>query len=97
MRGAVRDDSNLVACITHDLRLGHDVPRILELVPQAVEIVLVVIRPLAVLGFLVVPTPASEPCALRMVDARQRAIANAVAVDVFVASKSSKAIEVFLA
>src|SRR3974390_2736560 len=97
VRSAVRDDPDVVACIAHHLRLGNYGACVLKLVPQAVEIVLVVVRTLAVLGVLVMPTAASEPCTLGMVDARQRAVADAVAIHVFVASKSPDSIEVFLA
>ena len=97
MRGAVGDDADFVALVAHHLRLGHQRARVFELAAQAVQVVHVVVGTLAVLAhFSLCPLPRANHAALRMIGARQRAIADAVAVHVFVARESAQAVEVFL-
>ena len=52
---AVTDDADFRLRLVPDIRLRDVLPRRLELAPQAVHVVDVVVRPLAVLTLLVVP------------------------------------------
>src|ERR1019366_9032188 len=95
MRGSVRDDPNFVPVVAYHLRLGNKRACVLELVRQTVHVVGVVVRPFAVAGGLVVPATAREPRRLRMVGSRQSPVADAVAVHVFVARETARALQLF--
>ena len=56
-----------------------------------------VVGAFAVLRFFVVSAAAREIGGRRMIGARQSAVADAVAVDVFVAGESAQAVEIFFA
>ncbi len=91
MRGAVGDDADFVAFIAEHLGPRHQRARVFELALQAIEIVHVIVGALTVLRLLVVSAAAREPCGCGMVGSRQGAIANAVAIKIFVAGEASQA------
>ena len=95
MRGAVGDDADFVAVVAHDLRPRNQRARGFELVRQAVHVVGVIVRTLAVLRLLVVSAAAREPCRSGMVGSRQGAIADAVAVHVLVAREAAQPFQIF--
>src|SRR5262249_52268271 len=64
-----------------------------KLTAQAVQIVAVVVGPLAVLAFLVMSGTAREPGALRMIDAGQSAIAEAIPFAILVAGETTNPAE----
>src|SRR5262249_48253331 len=94
MRGAVGDDADLrLAGI--DLGAWHERAGGLELAIQALQVVLVIIRTLAVLSMLVVAAAAREVRCSGMIRSRQGAVRNRVAIHVFVAREAAQTIEIF--
>src|SRR6516165_11678568 len=94
MRGSVSDDADVMAVVFHHFRFGNNLARTLKLVPQTIKIVLVVVWPFTVLALLVVSRTAREPSALRMIDPRQGAITNAIAVDIFVSCETTEPVKI---
>src|SRR4029077_1283282 len=96
MRAAESNNSNF--CIAHlfNDRSRHTRSRVLELSSQPRHIVLVVFGPLAVVPLRVVPTPAGEISCSRMLSARQRSVADPVALNVLIAAETAKPVEIFL-
>src|SRR5271155_2860466 len=70
---SIGDDADLRCAVGNDLRLGHKSARGVELAVKALEVVLVIVRTLAVLRFLVVSSTAGEVCGFGMQCARQSA------------------------
>src|SRR5580704_2326886 len=96
VRGAIGDDDNLVAFVLHDLRFGNQGARGLELAVQPVQVVLIIVGTLAVLSLLIVTAAARKPRRRGVSGSGQCPVADAVAVHIFVARKSTQAVEVFL-
>src|SRR5215472_6053823 len=97
MRRTVGNDSNVVAFVAEDFGLGNGIAGIFKFASQTVHVVPVVVGTLAVMAFLVVSATAGKPRPLRVIDARQGAIADAVVIHVFVARESTEAVKIFFA
>ena len=80
-----------------DLGARNEGARGFELAVQALHVVFEIVGALAVLGFFVVAAAAREVGRRGMNGSGQRAVADAVSVDVFVAGESAEAVEIFLA
>src|SRR5580700_9608158 len=95
MRGAIGDDPDLVAIVAHQLRPRNHGAGRLELPSQAIHVVGVVVGTLAVLASFVMATATSKPGGVGMIGARQGAIRDRVAVNVFVAEKTARLPQLF--
>ena len=91
MRGAVTDEPDLGCAVAVDHRLRHVCPRRLELAREAVHVLDIIVRPLAVLAARIVARPARE--VRRHPIAGNRAVGNAVAVRILVASPLADLLE----
>src|SRR5262249_11806608 len=85
LRSSVRDH----------LRFWHMLTCRLELLQQAIHVVDVIIRTLAILRLFIVSATSREPGSRRMIDSRKGAISNAIAINVLVSRKAAKLIKVF--
>ena len=95
---SVRAESNeadLRSAIHNCHRRRHQLARILELARQPLHDVLVLVGLLGVQAAFVVPGAAREVGRLRMIRAGQRALADAVAIHIFVARKSAQPLQIF--
>src|ERR1035437_7438061 len=89
--GAVGDDAHFGFLRFHNDGAGNLEAGIFKLACQAVHIVHVNVRPLAVDGLFIVSAAARKPAAQPFRRSRQSAVANAVAIHVFVALEASHA------
>ncbi len=94
VRAAVGDQADLAAGLALDDRRRQGRAGGLELAHQPVEVLLPILGTLAVARFLVVAGAASEISRQRVLGAGNRAVADAVAVDVLVALELAQALQV---
>src|SRR5581483_7754863 len=103
---AALDDRPVTGAVSNDADFGlagvhfgarNELARGFKLMIEALHVIGVVVRPLAILRFLIMAAAAREVSGARMVGPRKSAIADAIAVHVLVAGKSAETIEVFLA
>ncbi len=94
VRAAVGDQPDLAAGLAVDDRRRQGCPGGLELARQPVEVLLPVLGALAVARFLVVAGAASEVGRQRVLGTGNRAVADAVAVDVLVTLELAQSLQV---
>src|SRR5262249_38732728 len=88
--GSESNNSDLRSAVRNRLRLWHQAARRFELTRQPLHVVLIIVRPLAVLGLLVVSAAACKVSGRRMIRSRQRAVCNCVAIYIFIACESAQ-------
>src|SRR5208282_5906989 len=90
VRGAIGDDADFRVRTFHNLGPRHEGPRGFELAVETLHVVFVIVGALAVVGFIVVPAAAGEIGGGGVVCSRQRSIAYAVAIQIFVAGEAAE-------
>src|SRR5471030_1499391 len=95
VRGAIRDDANLGCSVLFFHGRRNEFAYSFKLTGQPVNVVLVIFRTLTVLRLLIVSAATRKVSRRVVLCARQSAIRNAIAVNVFVTSKAAKSGEIF--
>src|SRR5476649_289940 len=97
MRRAVADDPDFRFSVRIYFRAWHERSCSLEFTIEAFHVAFEVVSAFAVLRFLVMSAAAGEVGGGVMVGAGQSAVADAVAVDVFVAGETSQPVQILFA
>src|SRR5580704_3917879 len=90
----ITDDSDLRVVPLRNFWSWNEGPRSFEFAVQALHIVLEVVGAFAVLSLFVMAAASCEVGGRRMRRTGKRAVSDSVAIDIFVASESTKAIEI---
>src|SRR4029077_14040349 len=97
MRGAVGNNADLRFTVGHHFWSRNKRPGGLELLVEPFHIAFEIVRPLAVLSLFIVAAAARKICRRGMLRARQRAIADAIAIHILVAGKTTSLLNIRLA
>src|SRR5262249_20417357 len=92
--GSESNNPDLRGAIRNRLRLGHQTAGRLELAGKPLHIVVIIVRPLAVLRLLVVSAAACKVGGCRMIRSGQGAVWNGIAIHIFIARKSAQPPEI---
>ena len=94
MRRTESQERDLCTVGMSDFRLRHVLPGRIVLSVEAIHVVLVIVRTLAVHGLLVVPASTSEVRSRRVIRSRERAVRNTVSIHVGVTLEAPKFLEI---
>src|SRR5450755_4114669 len=96
MGSAKSNDSDLGVAVPRQFRPWNKRTRRLELLIDSLHVTFEIVRTLAILRLLIVPATTREISCRRMIRPRQSAITNAIAIHIFIASKTARFNNIFL-